>query len=291
MSASGGTTSTGGSGGSGGGGPATPGERFLFDYAAAVCGMYEPCCNEDGHGFDLAGCTSWFSRVRDAYLNGDYDPEQGEACLSAVAAAHAADADHCGNVAIFDEATFWNTCKEAFTLTREGVGLGEVCMLAGDCSSHPDGPVTCYGGRCLLQLEGGDGDGPCFIQGSENRPSQIYTCNAADGVYCDRGTNACTAHAPPGERCPYSNACDPSTALCSGGMCYALPAEGEPCLNGIQGAGGFCEPGSVCDFATVICGPGLPEGAACKEGQCESGVCVDGVCKRSDYDQTLNCTG
>jgi hypothetical protein len=271
--------------------PTTPGGQFLQDYAAAVCAMYEPCCNADGLGFDLAGCTSWYSRVTSAYANGDYDPEVGEACLTALADARAADADRCSNVALFDEATFWETCRQAFKVVRDGVGLGEVCMLAGDCASSPDGPVICYGGRCLLQLKGADGDGPCYIQGSENRPLQAYTCDAADGVYCHRGNNQCTRHAADGEPCPYPGACSPTMGMCTGGICRAFPAEGETCLNGVQGAGGFCKPGAVCDRTTVTCGPGLPEGAACTEGQCDSGVCVDSVCKKSDYEQNLNCTG
>jgi hypothetical protein len=79
--------------------------------------------------------------------------------------------------------------------------------------------------------------------------------------------------------------------MCSGGLCHALPHEGEPCLNGIPGAGGYCAPGNVCDPATLTCGPGLPAGASCQGNQCASGLCDDGTCKRSDYQKNLNCTG
>jgi hypothetical protein len=297
MPASGGGTSTGGSAGTsssagrGGSATATPGAKFLTDYATAVCSMYEPCCNADGLGFDLAGCVSWYSRVTDAYLGRDFDSEKGEACLAELANAVAADVDRCSNVAHFDEATFWEECQEAFSVSREGVALGEVCDLAGDCASSPEGPVLCYGGRCLLQLDGAPGDGPCIIQGSENRPLVAYTCDASDGVFCNRGTKNCEAHVAVGEYCPATNACDPTTAMCSGGMCVALGAEGEPCANAVQGAGGYCVPGSVCDPMTLICGPGRAQGEACTEGQCETGVCLDGTCQKSDYQKNLNCTG
>jgi hypothetical protein len=293
-SAAGGSTSTGGTagtGGSGGGMPATPGALFLQDYASAVCSMYQPCCNADALGFDLAGCTSWFSRVSAAYVGNTFDPDLGAACLAALADAVDADPDRCSNVALFDEATFWEQCRQAFSVTREGVALGEVCDLAGDCASSPDGPVLCYGGRCLLQLDGAPGDGPCFIQGSENRPLVAYTCNATDGVFCNRGTKNCEAHVAAGEYCPYPNACDPKTAMCVGGMCTALGAEGEACVNGVQGSGGYCVPGSVCDRTTLTCGPGRAEGEACKEGECETGLCLDGTCQKSDYQRNLNCTG
>jgi hypothetical protein len=286
----GGSTSTGGSAGTGAA-PATPGERFLTDYAEAVCSMYQPCCDADGLGYDRAGCVSWYSRVADAYLGGDYDPEKGEACLQKLADAVAADPERCSNVALFDEATFWDECGDALRNVREGVGLGEVCDLAGDCASSEEGPVICYGGRCLLELEGADGDGPCFIQGSENRPLRAYTCDAADGVYCDRSANACKAHVATGEYCPFSNACDPETAMCVGGTCVALGQDGEDCVNGIPGAGGYCAPGFVCDRVTLICGPGTAGGEACVDGQCETGVCRNGTCQVSDYHKNLNCTG
>lgn len=291
MSATGGATSTGGSAGTGGSTPTTPGGEFLADYAAAVCAMYQPCCNADGLGYDLAGCVSWYSRVTDAYLGRDYDSAKGEACLQRLADAAALDSERCSNVARFDEATFWEECSDAFSVSREGAALGEVCDLAGDCASSEEGPVICYGGRCLLQLEGAPGDGPCYFQGSENRPLVAYTCNAADGVYCHRGTQTCEAQVAPGEPCPYPGACNPTTAICSGGICVALGQEGEPCANAIQGAGGYCAPGSICDRITLTCGPGLAEGATCTEGQCEGGVCLDGTCQKSDYQRNMNCTG
>jgi hypothetical protein len=79
--------------------------------------------------------------------------------------------------------------------------------------------------------------------------------------------------------------------MCVGGMCEALGADGEACAAGVQGAGGYCAPGFVCDRTTLTCGTGRAEGEACKEGECATGLCLDGVCKKSDYQNNLNCTG
>jgi len=269
----------------------SPEGLFLNDYAAAVCAMYEPCCSADGLGFEQAGCTSWLSRVTDAYWNGDFQADEAAACLDALAAARAADPERCSTVSLFDEATLRAECEDAFTPgARDGNPLGGECLLAADCASAEGGQVICYGGNCLLQKDGGEGDGPCSLLGVDGLPMEAYTCASEAGLYCDREQNVCAPKVPGGERCPYADACAAS-ALCSGGLCYTLPAEGEPCLNGIQGAGGFCEAGSVCDPTTVTCGPGRAFGDACQEGQCESGVCLDGICRESDYQDNLNCTG
>jgi hypothetical protein len=253
--------------------------------------MYEPCCNTDGLGFDLAGCTRWYSRVAGAYLKGDYASDAGAACLAAVAQARAADPERCSSDPSFDDATFWDACSGAFALpARDGAALGESCLSASDCASDTGGPVVCYSDRCMVQLRGAEGDGPCFLSGSD-RPMLAYTCDAADGLYCSREANACAPHAAAGEPCPTSAACDPGVAMCSGGLCYALPGDGEACLNGIPGAGGYCAPGTVCDRTSVVCGPGLPEGASCQGTECASGICDNGTCKRSDYQKSLSCTG
>jgi hypothetical protein len=71
-----------------------------------------------------------------------------------------------------------------------------------------------------------------------------------------------------------------------------LPGPGEACLNGIQGAGGFCSIGSACDRDTLICGGPLPEGATCREpGECASGSCMGSMCTKPAFTRALNCTG
>jgi hypothetical protein len=251
--------------------------------------MYEPCCNDEGLGFDLAGCTSWFSRVTDAYWNGDFQTDEATACLDALAEARAADPDRCRTVSIFDAATLREECARAFTPgSRDGAPLGGECLLAADCASAEGGAVICYGGNCLLEKKGAEGDGPCSLIGTDGVPTEIFVCEG--DTYCDREQDMCVPKVSGGERCPYPTACL-DTAMCSGGVCYDLPAEGEECLNGVPGAGGYCEAGSVCDRTTLVCGPGRAEGEACQDGECESGVCLDGICAKSDFTDNLNCTG
>lgn len=282
-----------GAGGGSGGAAMSDGERFLTEYANAVCALYEPCCNGEGLGFDGAGCTDWFSKVTAAYLPDEFRPEPAAECLLALAQARAQDPDRCSNVALFDEATLRSQCEKAFVApARDGAPLLGACTLAGDCAaSGGDDNVICYGRACVRQRRGASGDGPCYAGGDSGVAAEMFTCDAADGLYCHRADNQCAARVGDGERCAYTNACD-DTSMCVGGFCRAFPDPGEPCLNAIPGAGGYCRADSTCDVATLTCGPSLDIGDACSDTQrCASGVCIDGACSPSDWQQNLNCMG
>jgi hypothetical protein len=252
--------------------------------------MYQPCCERDGRGFEASGCATWFRKVTAAYFKGEYDEARGAACLRAIKEARAADANRCTTVPLFDEATLRDACAEAFTSSaREGEPLGGKCLLAADCASSAGENVICSSGSCLLERRGAAGDGPCYVSGM--RVNETARCNAKDGLYCDRSANVCAPRVGPGELCPYPGACD-DTALCVGGICQRLPDLGEPCLNGVPGAGGYCRAGTVCDRTALTCGPGLDAGAACRStGECAHGLCDNGVCVSSDFEKNLNCTG
>ena len=119
----------------------------------------------------------------------------------------------------------------------------------------------------------------------------MYTCDAADDLYCNRRDNTCAPRVAPEERCEFTNACN-ADGMCTGGICRRLPGPGETCLNAIPGAGGFCQAGLSCNRSTLLCGDPLEVGAACSDAaQCASGVCVDAACVRSDWQRNLNCTG
>jgi len=119
----------------------------------------------------------------------------------------------------------------------------------------------------------------------------MYTCDAADGLYCNRGDNKCLPRVGADQRCEFGNACD-DTSMCVGGFCRALPGPGEPCLNGIQGAGGYCRTEDVCNVSTLLCDPGPALGEVCSEARaCASGVCIENVCTASDWQRNLNCVG
>jgi hypothetical protein len=293
-SGTGGSGATGGMSASGGAPGTSEGARFLQDYAESVCAMYEPCCESKGLGFDRSGCKDWFQATTRAYFRGEFQPERGAACLQALSEARSADGARCTTVPVFDEATLRDLCREAFaTPPRTGEPLGGKCLLAGDCSTDERGTVICSSGTCLLELRGAAGDGPCYVTGANatGPVTEYVRCDAKDDVYCHRGENVCKARVGDGEPCPYPGACD-ANSLCVGGICRRLPGVGEPCLNGVPGAGGFCAAGSVCDRVTVTCAPGLEEGAACKDsGNCAKGLCLDAKCVDSDFAKNLNCTG
>ncbi len=290
MDGAAGEAATGGSGGSGAAPATSDAERFLADYAAAVCAMYEPCCEDEALGFSASGCRDWFARVTKVYFSGEFLPEQGEQCLSAIEQALGDDPERCRSIGSFDEATLRDTCREAFGLPeRTGSELGGTCLLAADCASSEEGPVICSSGHCLLQLRGAEGDGPCAMPGDP--PNVSVRCEAEDGLYCHRGDNVCRPTVGDGELCPYAGACN-DTAMCVGGTCRRFPEPGEPCLNGIPGAGGFCAPRSVCDRVELTCRAGLENGAPCAQpDECASGICPDGRCEYSDFTRSLNCTG
>lgn len=274
-------------------GSASEGDEFLSQYAAAVCAMYEPCCEAEQLGYAAAGCKDWFRKVTAAYFSGSFYPEAAENCLRELASAREADPDRCKNELSFDEATLRESCRQAFGAAYSGgSALGGSCLLAGDCSYDPEGPVICYGGMCVVDKRGVEGEGPCYVIGRDDTPlTLIVHCDASDGLYCHRAERVCKAQGAIGETCPYLNACTEG-ATCVGGRCVALPGPDEPCLNAIRGAGGTCRPGSACNIETLVCGPAFAEGATCREpAQCESRACMGGKCAKPEFTRALNCTG
>jgi len=233
------------------------------DVRESFASMYETCCDAEGLGYDADGCTSWFSKVTAAYFRGDYDADAAGSCLSKLAEVRAADGRRCANVLDFNLASLRTECQKAFGAAgRDGAPAGGKCLLAKDCAQPARGSVICYSGTCLPERRGDVDDGPCYIRGTI--PDEIVTCEAEDGLYCHRANNVCTPHVEVGELCPNPTACK-APARCQGGRCEIFPGPGEACLNGIEGAGGFCRPGSACDRTTLICGASWPEGATCRE--------------------------
>ena len=151
--------------------------------------------------------------------------EKSAACLETVATARAPDADRCNTSGVFDEATFGDLCNEAFVApAREGSPLGGECLLSGDCAASGDegGRVTGYSDTCIVQREGAAGDGPCYAGGPVVLQPLMYTCDAANDLYCNRGDNVCAPRVAPEERCEFTNACN-AEGMCSGGSCRRLP--------------------------------------------------------------------
>lgn len=275
---------------------------FLNDYAAAVCALYEPCCEAGGLGYVASGCTAWYREIVGAFfrLRGEYHAERAGGCLAALDEVRRAEPERCREVPSFAEATLRSRCSEAYvTPEREGKALGEACRLAGECAGSGEGTVLCYGGRCILERRGEEDDGPCIMRRSDEEPlTEIYRCDAPGGLYCHPSENKCTARVSVGELCPAPDACIDG-AVCSRGRCAQLPGLDEPCLDAVPGSGGFCRAGSACDVSTLICGAPLAEGETCREsGQCASRSCgcappscLRNICAKADFTQHLSCTG
>lgn len=282
--------------------PPSEESAFLNNYAAAVCEIYEPCCKAEGLGYSASGCVAWYREIVGAYfrLRGAYDAQRASGCLTALDDVRKAEPERCREVPSFAEATLRSRCSEAYvTPEREGKALGEECRMARECAGSGEGSVVCYGRRCMLERRGEEGDGPCLMRRGDEEPlTEIYRCDSAGGLYCHPSENECTARASTGEPCPAPDACLEG-AICNGGLCMELPGPGEPCMNAIPGAGGFCQPGSACDVPTLTCGAPLAEGETCREsGQCASRSCgclppscLRNVCAKADFMQHLSCTG
>jgi hypothetical protein len=235
--------------------PPADADDFFRAYARAVCRMYEPCCKAEQLGYDADGCIDWYAKVVGAYFSraGAYHTDRGQSCLDAVNAAIDADAERCDAVPSFEEATFYVQCGGAFGEPVKGSKAGE---------------------------------GPC---GPGN--AHAISCRGDLGLYCDRASDVCAPRVGAGELCPYPGACD-AESQCVGGTCQGLPGPGERCLNAIQGAGGFCRPGSACDVQTLICGDALALGASCREpAQCATRQCSGGKCGDKEFTKSMNCTG
>ena len=69
---------------------------------------------------------------------------------------------------------------------------------------------------------GAAGDGPCYAGGPVVLQPLMYTCDAANDLYCNRGDNVCAPRVAPEERCEFTNACN-AEGMCSGGSCRRLP--------------------------------------------------------------------
>ena len=264
---------------------------FLRQYAAAVCLMYRPCCLAEGLGYDGADCTRSLYEANSNRAATGFDPEAAEFCLVALADARARDAERCSNVATFEEAALHAECAAALIpAPRGGSRLGESCNIAADCASRAGERIDCFEGRCLRHRRGSLGDGPCVLSSTlfQSGVTEIFDCEARDGLFCHLAEDVCRAPLPIGQACPYMGTCR-AGAECLLGKCTRLPESGEACLATIPG---FCAVGSACDPESRICGSPLAQGKAClRSSECQSLSCKRDVCSEPDFVSKFSCTG
>lgn len=273
-------------------------EAFLTAYSGVVCAMFAPCCAATPSGFDQGGCERWVGKVQGAFWSGDFHPDIAASCLASLRNA-LSDTDRCRTTA-YDDATLEPLCASAFTPpSNGGLPAGSACTSDEACDPPPRGTVDCAKGFCRALVPTQDeGASPCGPSPAVSTPlGTVYECDRQAGLWCDRSANdgagACRKQVGDGALCPFSNACDAAN-MCVGGVCRALPGDGQACLNAVPGAGGFCAPGASCDPNTLICvAASVGEndaGRPCNTDlDCISRRCEGKKCVAYDFSMHINC--
>ncbi len=250
------------------------------EFAARYCQIIEPCCADAG--FSTSG-----NQCRGQFDGTGYDPVAGQACLGALDAASKNSAfcssDFVGLSAL-------PQCQYVFG--GQAVAPGEPCTSNFDCAMAAGGSALCFmqasgggsTGTCVQTQTGAVGQGPCVatFKGFPSQqwigpppPSTGYTCDVADGVWCNPTTHECTALGTTGQLCWADEDCVTSD-YCASGSCRLRVAVGAACGN----TSGECVNTAYCDFSSSsICKPLLPNGSACTDpSTCQSFNCDNGKC-------------
>lgn len=247
-----------------------PRERYAAEFAAAACGAIAPCCAQDGHRYDEAGCRAAaleLANVPEPGLAVEYDPDAAARCVRA----YGEQLQQCPSIGL---TSF--TCVGAF---RPTLGTGERCESYQECVGTPPyaydpclptGPgelaaCTAYdppagrsqvGDRCGSTCQIIDGQPSCYRFFAHDG-----ACFVDDGLTCSPSSGTCTPFPVAGERCSYDVTCAAGLVCagpieCMGGTCFGLCQEPFP-------LGATCE-----HFEGDVC----VEGAVCMALDCEAGT-------------------
>lgn len=279
-----GTGTTGGTGGDA--------QSFINDF----CGTVGPCCAQVNKPTDGQACRTLYTALTSAYT---YDAAAGSACLNELHATQSAP-DYC--------MTFTKngpSCKNVFRKSGSSTGTrapGATCDDDGECAASSEGEVSCasnFSGTsetrtCQVEIRGKENDTPCNQTKDGNvtsfsgfssssgmpmaPPPKAFSCDVADGVYCNDTTKKCTKIQGPGGPCESfsSHACT-KDAFCdfSTKKCVARIPLGGDCSKSSTG----CVENAFCPSDTHKCTAQLADGAACKMSQeCQSDRCVNMKC-------------
>jgi hypothetical protein len=268
-------------GGGGGGGTAS-------EFIASYCDFLAPCCGMAGLKSDGKQCRALLGALAPAM----YNPAAGEACLAELRGA-SGKADFCSSGV--DSAS----CDGAFPQSSSGTKKpGETCTQDDECAPSTEGKVECQTlfssgaeiRKCQLQVIGKEGDQPCvgtvegngtsYVFGSGNDiPARGYLCRVADGLHCDRTTQACTKFKAVGADCSGGDECGSSAFCGSDRKCTARKNVGEACSGGF-GSREECVAAAFCQDSSMTCAAKLGSGAACTDSdECKSSSCVNGKCE------------
>lgn len=219
-------------GGSTAGGGSVPADGFPARFASTWCAMMMKCCQAAGGTGDSA-CEAEVAAEMTA--RGTSAAADG-AAWNATAAGQCLDmlgrAD-CASTDVAKLVAMLDICDDIWTGV---VPPGGACMTYSSCAELP--------------VSGG----------------------ASAGASCVNSMCVAVVRQPPGAACSTATTmlCDPLQAECAGGVCVALPTNGQSCA-------GSCHTGSACMGG--VCMPLHLAGALCSvDNDCASGRCVGGTC-------------
>jgi len=226
------------------------GDARLRAFIASQCDALMPCCAEASLPTDGAACRTLFGET---FATGDYAFDDAAAAECSAWLDGLSGTEACGDTIYAPEA-----CGDVFVPQGDSQP-GERCDTPGDCAASSEGGVLCFGGSgaqktCQLVVEGTEGSAPCAwsVRGSTSTTSsnfdepRVYSCDVADGLYCDETT--CVPVIAAGNPCSESKECALGTYCASDGLCTSQVPGGSSCESS----------------------------DACLEGSCENFVCVAG---------------
>ncbi|MCA9633218.1 MAG: hypothetical protein KC766_36450 [Myxococcales bacterium] len=315
--ASGGTSGTPGTGGSSGAGvggagaggaPDTGAEDAAIDaafagYAEAYCPSVQPCCVEDAHPYDRAGC--------EAYVEGVVQ-QLKEQANSQVAAGHHLSKEHLGRC-VQDQLAAAKACEAAAPESCRHIWYGDQ-PLGGECADVSECDLASgLGVRCIHDHEGTK---RCFghenVQAGEpcnwtsERPwpekgnafSGLATkdyieryCVVSEGNTC-WGDECVPIAGQPGDECQMFS-CVSGNYCAETAECAPRPAQGEACPGFLEDG---CASGLFCSADTGgngMCEAKRADGASCEFAkQCASGLCFMQQCGlKAPSTTTAQCGG
>jgi hypothetical protein len=268
----------------------------LQGFINSYCSYVASCCGSQGLPSDGNQCRELLAVAGIS----NYDPNKGQACISAVQSASSSDVNWCVDTSSSSSAS--TACNSVTSSSSSGTGSaapGANCNTASDCAAGPTGStVVCQFPPnnftstahqvCIVETHGKAGDGPCFgtvttSNGTTTTNNNVNAdagagtdpeifCFAADGVTCDQTTSTCAALVAIGSSCAGNLQCV-AGAHCdfTTENCTANAATGSPCTGDSDCVSG--------DYCATTCTAQGAEGAACTSfNQCASGSCVNSKC-------------
>ena len=300
-------------------------DHFAAEYAQALCTSLQPCCAENGVGYDYTACAEGWQAAVNTILygpnaTGNYDTTVATTCVAQVRAAQGAGCQPGPGTLSAARAT----CQAIFA---GEVPVGSPCTSATQCAQMDGSVVTCAvvpgdagaGGGSELPLEAPAVSLQGLTVSLENVPVCVVlppsdagasatpppcTSNAAAGTdtcgdtgsYCDPTQKTCLPLAGVGGLCDpvVVGSCQPGNYCVASGMamgtCAAAGPIGSPCP-----AAARCDSSGTCDVSgTQTClaieKPGQP---CASDSQCSVGVCdaTTKTCLVNSIGTTAACNG